>query len=100
MGTPQDPLAEQYARLEAGGLELLEPPRWVSAIGSKIDLVWSKYSNLLKPRVMALPPYGLSNTLRTNSGPCNVMLRPFRISSVGTARSARNHDWIQTDRVL
>jgi hypothetical protein len=55
MGTPQDPLAEQYARLEAGGLELLEPPRWVSAIGSKIDLVWSKYSNLLKPRVMALP---------------------------------------------
>ena len=39
---------------------------------------------MLKPWVMALPaPNGLEKTLRTNSGPCNVVLRPFRIFSLG-----------------
>src|SRR5260370_20739678 len=33
---------------------------------------------------MALPaPNGLGKTLRTNSGPCNVVLRPFRMFSLG-----------------
>jgi hypothetical protein len=39
-------------------------------------------------------------TAVTNSGPCNGVLRPFRMFSLGRVRSARNHDWIQTDRVL
>jgi xylan 1,4-beta-xylosidase len=39
MGSPQQPSPEQYARLEAAGkLELLEPPRWVSANRNHIDL--------------------------------------------------------------
>ena len=47
-------------------------------------LVWSKYSNLLEPRVMVPPhPNGFWKTLRANSEPCNVMLRAFRISSLG-----------------
>src|SRR5260370_28577855 len=47
-------------------------------------LVRSKYSNVLKPWVMALPaPNGLGKTLRTNSEPCNVVLRPFRMFSLG-----------------
>ncbi len=43
----------------------------------------SKYSNVLKLWVMALLlPNGLGNTLRTNSGPCNVVLRSFRMFSL------------------
>jgi xylan 1,4-beta-xylosidase len=39
MGSPQEPSPEQYARLEAAGrLELLEPPRWVSANGNSVEL--------------------------------------------------------------
>src|SRR5260370_38769827 len=46
--------------------------------------VRSKYSNVLKPWVMALPaPTGLGKALRTNSGLCNVVLRPFRMLSLG-----------------
>jgi transaldolase len=45
------------------------------------SLAWSKYSNVLKSWVMAPAPNGLGKTLRTNSGPCNVVLRPFRIFS-------------------
>src|SRR5258708_9371715 len=49
-----------------------------------VDPVRSKYPNVLKPWVMALPaPNGLGKTLRTNSGPCNVVLRPFRMFSLG-----------------
>lgn len=37
MGSPQQPTAEQYARLEAAGqLALLESPRWVSARAGKV----------------------------------------------------------------
>jgi hypothetical protein len=43
--------------------------------------VWSKYSNVLKSWVMAPAPNGLGKTLRTNSGPCNLVLRPFRMFS-------------------
>ena len=69
MGTPQDPLAEQYARLEAGGLQLLEPPRWVSAIGSKIALGrvedWRRCS--VGPAYPLLPrPLGVLSTENTN----------------------------------
>ena len=40
MGSPQNPTAEQYAKLEAAGqLELLESPRWIVPQGvSLIDL--------------------------------------------------------------
>jgi hypothetical protein len=39
---------------------------------------------VLKSWVMALPaPNGLGKTLRTYSGPCNVVLRPFRMVSLG-----------------
>jgi xylan 1,4-beta-xylosidase len=39
MGSPQQPSAEQYARLEAaGGLELLESPRWVSTASNRLEL--------------------------------------------------------------
>ena len=37
----------------------------------------------MKPRVMDLPaPNGLGKTLRANSGPYNVVLRPFRMFSL------------------
>jgi len=39
MGSPQNPDAAQYARLEAAGqLELLESPRWVSSPGGSVEL--------------------------------------------------------------
>jgi xylan 1,4-beta-xylosidase len=39
MGSPQNPDAAQYARLEAAGqLELLESPRWVSCPGGSVEL--------------------------------------------------------------
>ena len=39
MGSPQEPSAEQYARLEAAGrLALLEPPRSISAKRNSVDL--------------------------------------------------------------
>lgn len=37
LGSPQQPTAEQYAALEAaGGLQLLEPPRWVTAQAGEV----------------------------------------------------------------
>jgi serine/threonine protein kinase len=46
--------------------------------------VRSKYSNVLKPWVMSLSaPNGLGKTLRTDSAPCNVVLRPFRMFPLG-----------------
>jgi hypothetical protein len=45
--------------------------------------VWSKYSTVLKPRVMAVPAQNrLEQTSHANSGPCNVVLRPFRMCSL------------------
>jgi len=39
MGSPQHPSAEQQARLEAaGGLELLESPRWVSVEKGSVEV--------------------------------------------------------------
>ena len=64
--------------------ELLPLSLKVIARPGQVIPVWSKYSNLLKLQVMALPARnGLWKTLRANSGPCNVMLRPFRISFLG-----------------
>jgi xylan 1,4-beta-xylosidase len=41
MGAPQQPTADQYARLEAAGqLELLESPRWVDAASGAVDLAF------------------------------------------------------------
>jgi len=41
MGSPQQPTAEQYARLEsAGRLELLESPQWVPAKSGSIELAF------------------------------------------------------------
>ena len=46
--------------------------------------VRSKYSNVLKPWMMTLhAPNGLGKTLLDNSGPCNVVLRLFRMFSLG-----------------
>jgi xylan 1,4-beta-xylosidase len=42
MGSPQNPSAEQYARLEAAGqLELLESPRWLWAEKGTVRLDFS-----------------------------------------------------------
>src|ERR1700694_2782195 len=42
--------------------------------GQQLTPVRSKYSNMLKPWVMALPPpNSLGKTLRANSGPCSVV---------------------------
>jgi xylan 1,4-beta-xylosidase len=39
MGSPQEPDAGQYARLEAAGqLGLLESPRWVSSVGGRVEM--------------------------------------------------------------
>jgi xylan 1,4-beta-xylosidase len=39
MGSPEQPAAEQYARLEAAGqLELLRSPEWVSAQDGKLSV--------------------------------------------------------------
>jgi xylan 1,4-beta-xylosidase len=41
MGSPQQPTADQYARLEAAGqLELLDSPRWVGATSGAVDLAF------------------------------------------------------------
>jgi hypothetical protein len=46
--------------------------------------VRSKYSKVLKPWMDgATQPNGLGKTLPTNSGPCNVVLRSFRMFSLG-----------------
>src|SRR5258708_38216698 len=45
-------------------------------------------------------PNRFGKTLRVKSGPCNVVLRPFRNAFPWIVRSARNHDWIQADRVF
>jgi xylan 1,4-beta-xylosidase len=39
MGSPQQPTAEQYARLEAAGqLQMLGSPEWMGAKGGKLEL--------------------------------------------------------------
>ena len=41
MGSPQNPTAEQYARLEAAGqLQLLESPRWITSQGGRMDVTF------------------------------------------------------------
>ena len=45
-------------------------------------------------------PNGIGKTLRVNSGTCNVCVTLRSGQFSWTARSAHNHDWIQTDRVL
>ena len=42
MGSPQNPSAEQYAKLEsAGQLQLLESPKWISGEAAKSELSFS-----------------------------------------------------------
>jgi xylan 1,4-beta-xylosidase len=39
MGSPQNPTAEQYAKLKAaGGLELLHSPEWLDVKGGKVTI--------------------------------------------------------------
>jgi DNA replication protein DnaC len=45
-------------------------------------------------------PNGFGKTLRVKFGPCNAVLRSFWNTFPWIVRSARNHDWIQADRVL
>src|SRR5260370_467153 len=45
-------------------------------------------------------PNRFGKTLRFKCGPCNVVLRPFWNAFPWIARSTRNHDWIQADRVF
>jgi hypothetical protein len=78
----RDPLAGSWLRsLPFHGCTDTQPAIGASALS---HVVRSKYSNVLKLWVMALPtPNGPGKTLRTNPGPCNVVLRPFRMFSLG-----------------
>jgi xylan 1,4-beta-xylosidase len=41
MGSPQNPTAEQYAKLEAAWqLQLLESPRWIISQGGRNDVIF------------------------------------------------------------
>jgi xylan 1,4-beta-xylosidase len=41
MGSPQQPTAEQYRRLEASGqLESIDSPRWVNRAGGSVELIF------------------------------------------------------------